>query len=351
MQFILKIFTKHIISMKKQMIILAAIIGAVGTSSASMAPKKTTKKTISTAAVVAVVPQKPQIEIKDKLDSLSYSIGMAETRGLKEYATTKMGLDTVYFQKFVEGVEAGSKDQSASEKAYNLGINIGMQIASQNIAALNKELFEDDSTKTVNKDLFIEGFITAIKGQDGRIKGGVDAAVEYVPGAMDQLKHAALTQRYAANKAAGELFLDQNKKKDSVITTTSGLQYKVLVKGNGSVPTADQQVKVNYRGKLLDGKEFDSSYSRKQPATFKASEVIKGWTEALTLMPVGSKWELYIPYQLAYGERNMGPIKPFSALIFEVELLDIVKPAPKAEVKANGTKESNKKSLNKKRNK
>ena len=112
-----------------------------------------------------------------------------------------------------------------------------------------------------------------------------------------------------------------------MVTTESGLQYKVIKEGKGEVPTATSTVKVNYKGTLIDGTEFDSSYKRNEPTTFRANQVIKGWTEALTMMPVGSKWELYIPQELAYGARETGgQIKPFSTLIFEVELLEVVNP-------------------------
>jgi FKBP-type peptidyl-prolyl cis-trans isomerase FklB len=110
-----------------------------------------------------------------------------------------------------------------------------------------------------------------------------------------------------------------------VQTVASGLQYKVIVKGNGAIPTADNSVKVHYKGTLIDGTEFDSSLSRKEPTTFRVDQVIKGWTEALTMMSVGSKWELYVPQELAYGSNEANHIKPFSALIFEVELLGIEK--------------------------
>ncbi len=126
------------------------------------------------------------------------------------------------------------------------------------------------------------------------------------------------------NLEEGKTFFAGNKDKEGVITTESGLQYTVLVKGDGPIPKATDQVKVHYSGKLLDGKEFDSSYKRNKPATFKANGVIKGWTEALQLMPVGSKYKLFIPADLAYGEREVGPdIGPNSTLVFEVELLGI----------------------------
>jgi len=128
------------------------------------------------------------------------------------------------------------------------------------------------------------------------------------------------------NKKEGEAFLDENKKKDGVQVTASGLQYKVIQMGNGEKPTETSTVKVHYKGTLIDGKEFDSSYKRNQPAEFPLNQVIKGWTEGLQLMPVGSKFEFYIPYNLAYGEEGREPvIPPASVLIFEVELLDIVK--------------------------
>jgi FKBP-type peptidyl-prolyl cis-trans isomerase len=127
-----------------------------------------------------------------------------------------------------------------------------------------------------------------------------------------------------ANKKEGATFLAANKAKDGVVTLPSGLQYKILAPGTGPKPTASDSVVCNYRGTLIDGKEFDSSYKRGQPATFPVSGVIKGWTEALQLMPVGSKWQLFVPSDLAYGERGQGPdITPNATLIFEVELISI----------------------------
>jgi len=126
------------------------------------------------------------------------------------------------------------------------------------------------------------------------------------------------------NKKDGEAFLAENKAKEGVVTMASGLQYKILKQGDGPRPTAADSVVCNYKGTLLSGKEFDSSYKRGQPATFPVGGVIKGWTEALQLMPVGSKWQLFIPPDLAYGDRQAGPdITPGSTLVFEVELLSI----------------------------
>jgi len=128
----------------------------------------------------------------------------------------------------------------------------------------------------------------------------------------------------AKNKTEGEAFLAGNKSKEGVVTLPSGLQYKIMTQGNGPKPKADDTVNCNYRGTLINGTEFDSSYKRGQPATFPVGGVIKGWTEALQLMPVGSKWQLFIPSSLAYGERGAGAdIGPNSTLIFEVELMSI----------------------------
>jgi FKBP-type peptidyl-prolyl cis-trans isomerase len=133
-----------------------------------------------------------------------------------------------------------------------------------------------------------------------------------------------MKQAGETNKKEGQEFLIANKTKEGVVTLPSGLQYKILTEGTGPKPTAAESVSCNYRGTLINGKEFDSSYKRGQPATFPVNGVIKGWTEALQLMPVGSKWQLFIPSELAYGERGAGAdIGPGSTLIFEVELLSI----------------------------
>ena len=130
----------------------------------------------------------------------------------------------------------------------------------------------------------------------------------------------------APNKKEGQAFLEANKKKDGVVTLPSGLQYKIIKEGTGPKPTAGDRVKVHYQGSLLNGKVFDSSIERGEPATFGVSEVIPGWTEALQLMPVGSKWQIFIPSELGYGDAGAGQdIKPGSTLMFDVELLEIVK--------------------------
>jgi len=153
-------------------------------------------------------------------------------------------------------------------------------------------------------------------------------------GKMRAKMAAKKAKEAAENLAAGTAFLEANKAKEGVKVTSSGLQYKVITEGTGNTPTADDKVKTHYRGTLIDGTEFDSSYKRNRPAEFPVKGVIKGWTEALQLMKEGGKWELYIPADLAYGERGRPNIPANSTLIFEIELLEIVKVDPAEKVKA-----------------
>lgn len=198
-----------------------------------------------------------------------------------------------------------SKDKA--KYSYALGYKIAENIKAQNI------------------DLDAVAFAQAIKD----VKKGKEALKEEQRReAMKKMSEMAREKdRKAAegNKKKGDEFLAANKTKEGVKTTESGLQYKVLTEGKGKKPTPDSVVKVHYRGSLIDGKEFDSSYKRKTPAEFPVKAVIKGWTEALQLMKVGSKYKLFIPPDLAYGPRGNPTIPGNSVLIFEVELLDIVK--------------------------
>ena len=275
------------------------------------------------ASLASCTAQAPKANLKTDIDSLSYSIGMAQTQGLKGYLTGRLDVDTAYMAEFIKGLNEGANKTSKKDIAYMAGLQIGQQISNQMMKGINQELFAGDSTKTISKDNFMAGFIAGTLE-----KGGVmtmEAAQEYTRTAMETIKAKAMEEKYADNKAAGEKFLAENKTKEGVKTTESGLQYKVITEGKGEIPADTCKVKVNYKGTLIDGTEFDSSYTRNEPATFRANQVIKGWTEALTMMPVGSKWELYIPQELAYGSRESGQIKPFSTLIFEVELVGIEK--------------------------
>ena len=275
------------------------------------------------ASLASCTAQAPKANLKTDIDSLSYSIGMAQTQGLKGYLTGRLNVDTAYMAEFIKGLNEGANKTSKKDIAYMAGLQIGQQISNQMMKGINQELFAGDSTKTISKDNFMAGFIAGTLEKGGVMS--MEAAQAYTRTAMETIKAKAMEEKYADNKAAGEKFLAENKAKEGVKTTESGLQYKVITEGKGEIPADTCKVKVNYKGTLIDGTEFDSSYKRNEPATFRANQVIKGWTEALTMMPVGSKWELYIPQELAYGSRESGQIKPFSTLIFEVELVGIEK--------------------------
>ena len=275
------------------------------------------------ASLASCTAQSPKANLKTDVDTLSYSIGMAQTQGLKEYLVGRMDVDTAYMSEFIKGLNDGVSKTSKKDAAYMAGIQIGQQISNQMMKGINRELFGEDSTQTISLKNFMAGFIAGTTGKGGIMT--MDSAQKYTQTMMEVIKGKATEKQFAENKAAGVKFLEENKGKEGVVTTPSGLQYKVLTKGTGAIPADTSKVKVHYRGTLIDGTEFDSSYKRNEPTTFAANQVIKGWTEALTMMPVGSKWMVYVPENLAYGARNSGTIKPYSTLIFEVELLDIEK--------------------------
>ncbi|WP_072531171.1 FKBP-type peptidyl-prolyl cis-trans isomerase [Bacteroides ilei] len=274
------------------------------------------------AGLASCTAQGPKANMKSDIDSLSYMMGVSNTQGLKEYVMGRLGVDSAYMADFVKGLEQGVKETDAKEKAYMAGMQIGQQISGDMFEAINNQLFNGDSLQSLNKENFLAGFIAAV--QEKSIVSA-DSASMYVRARAEVIKENSMKQKYADYIKKNEDFLAQNKSKEGVKVTPSGLQYKIITEGKGEIPADTSRVKVHYKGTLIDGTQFDSSYDRKEPTTFRANQVIKGWTEALTMMPVGSKWELYIPAELGYGSREAGQIKPFSTLIFEVELLSIEK--------------------------
>lgn len=272
--------------------------------------------------LVSCTAQSPKATLKTDIDSLSYATGMARTEGLKMYLM-QQGVDTAYMADFMKGFNEGAQRVSKKDVAYLTGMQIGQMVSKNWVEGLNQQIFGTDSTKTLSRNDMLAGFVAGVTNDTTKMS--MMFAQTYSQQAVEKIKEKALIEQYGDNKEAGEKFLAENKTKEGVQTTESGLQYKVITEGKGEVPTSSSRVKVNYKGTLIDGTEFDSSYKRNEPTTFRADQVIKGWTEALTMMPVGSKWELYIPQDLAYGSRDQGQIKPFSTLIFEVELVEIEK--------------------------
>ena len=190
------------------------------------------------------------------------------------------------------------------------------------IKGINQEVFGNDSTKTISLDNFLAGFI---QGVSGTTKLPIEQAQVIAQTKMDKVKAETIEKEYGPNRKAGEEFMANKAKEEGVKTLENGILYKVITEGKGETPKETDKVKVHYKGTLIDGTEFDSSYQRNEPSVFAANQVIHGWTTALIHMPVGSKWEVYIPQEEAYGSRLAGNIKPFSALIFEIELLGIEK--------------------------
>ena len=267
----------------------------------------------------------PKANLKSDVDTVSYAIGMAQTQGLKDYLVGRLGVDTVYMDDFIKGLNEGANAGDDKKKAaYYAGIQIGQQISNQMMKGINHELFGEDSTKTISLKNFMAGFISGTTGKGGLMT--VDSAAQVAQDMMRRIKAKNMEKEFGPNKKAGEDFLKENAKKEGVKVLESGVQYKVIKEGTGALPKDTSLVKVHYEGRTLDGQVFDSSYKRGNPADFRANQVIKGWTEALVHMPAGSVWEVYIPQELAYGERQQGAdIKPFSMLIFKIELLEVDK--------------------------
>ena len=213
---------------------------------------------------------------------------------------------------------ATTKLTSTKEKAsYAIGMNLGGGLHRQNI--------------DVDTASLVQGLKDALSGNKTLLtEEEARAALMQLQSEMQAKMQAKQAQEGEANKKEGDAFLAANKTKEGVVTLPSGLQYKILKEGSGPKPTATDSVVCNYKGTLINGTEFDSSYKRGEPATFPVTGVIKGWTEALQLMPVGSKWELFIPADLGYGPRGTpgGPIGPNSTLVFEVELMSIKEKPP-----------------------
>ena len=300
--------------MKKTICVALALVAGASLFTAEAAKKKTVQKPVE---------EKVQaVQLTSSSDSVSYAAGMTMTNGLLNYLLQQK-MDTTMMADFVRGfMDAVKTADDPKMKAYMTGQNIAQQLNERMLPSLKAEF--QDSPDSIMADVLYRGFTDAMLNDTTIFT--LQKAEDYFSARQKADKAARDEKLYGANREAGIKFLEENAKNDSVITLPSGLQYKVLVKGSGAVPQSSDKVKVHYEGRLIDGKVFDSSYQRGEPSEFTPTQVIRGWTEALTKMPVGSKWQLYIPYELAYGERGAGAdIKPYSMLIFDVELLEIVK--------------------------
>jgi len=293
----------------KKIILMALILMTSATLNTAYAGKKKNKKK------EAAVP----VSLTTSADSVSYAAGMASTMGLEQFVMTQYDLDSTYVADFIEGFKATlAQVKDAKFRAYTAGQQVAYQAYKQILPGAAQQF--EGTKDSINSSFFYEGFLDAVK-KDYRVFAQDEARTFFEA----RLK-ADKAEKDKAYKEENEKWLAENAKKEGVITLPSGLQYKVLTKGTGAKPGKDDEVTVKYEGKMIDGTIFDSSYQRNpQTTNFRPTQVIKGWTEALTMMPVGSKWELYIPQNLGYAERPAGKIKPYSTLIFTVELVSINK--------------------------
>lgn len=286
----------------KSLLILGLALVVVGASARSR--KKPREKEKPAVNLLQPVPA----------DSFSYAMGIAQSGSLKQYLITREGVDTAYLNDAVCGLIARFNEKAVKGKvAYAAGLKIGQMNTETVIPAINKMATGSSDSAYVNREQFEKGLSEGILGQRTALTDSEAVAII-------ERQTAYVRQRDSIRNAD---FLAENRHVPGVVTMPSGLQYHILQKGDGVIPTDTSEVEVNYEGRLIDGTIFDSTYQRGRTATFRCNQVIKGWVEALQMMPEGSTWELFIPYDLAYGEEGNQGIPPFATLIFKVELLKV----------------------------
>lgn len=284
------------------------------------------KKIISSIAVISALvfatscTNSANVKVETSADSLAYAAGIVNSDGLVDHITTRLMIDPEYIPQVLDGIKESFKSSSPADDAKNLGRQLGSQLKNQILPYINETIYPAGND-SLDADIFLSAFLAAVNEEETIMDA--TAANAYFMSESEKVRKANMEAAYSNNKEAGIAFLEANKAVEGVQVTESGLQYKVVKMGKGKKPSATDRVKVHYHGTLIDGKVFDSSVERGEPATFGLNQVIPGWTEGLQLMPVGSKFTFYIPSELAYGDRETGEIKPYSALIFEVELLGI----------------------------
>ena len=261
-------------------------------------------------AVLGKCPKsKKVIKLENEQDSINYAFGLMNGNQIRMYILADDSTGEA-IEEFIDNINIGMKENVRNPQVVSVAKNVGTSIREQEpVGLLGIAGLE------TNYDMIKQGFINGLYNYTEQFD--MQSANHYVDSVIS-------AKKFGDAKAEGEKFLQENALRDGVKVTESGLQYEVLVQGKGPKPTADQTVKVHYEGTLIDGTVFDSSYQRGEPIEFPLNGVIKGWTEGLQLMPKGSKYKLYIPYELGYGERGAGQsIPPYATLIFTVELLEI----------------------------
>ncbi|MDO5074570.1 MAG: FKBP-type peptidyl-prolyl cis-trans isomerase [Bacteroidales bacterium] len=283
--------------MKFRTLLLLALATSLGMGAVARTPKK--RKPTLAAALQPVSSR-----------DFSYAMGVAQSNSLRQYLEQRHNVDSTQFGHFVEALNGKySEAELARMRAIIAGVEIAEQNKNQMVPSLNEQATGKRDTSYVDNTFFTQGLIDGLYH-----KGTLDAD------SATKVIERQVKYREEVLKKQNTDYLAQYKKQKGVKATPSGLLYRVVKQGTGALPTDTSQVEVHYEGKLVDGTVFDSSYKRGETATFGVNQVIKGWTEALKLMPVGSEYELCIPYDLAYGERGTRGIPAFSTLIFKVEL-------------------------------
>ena len=276
---------------------------------------------IAAATMVSCGNSTPKANLKSNVDSLSYAYGLQYTQGFSQYLQ-QMGIDSIYMSEFYKGVAEGfNANDDKKRNAYYQGVEIGMRL-NMMLAQADQQLTSEDSVKFLSRSNFLAGFINGAQEKNLALtKEVADSLVNFLGNQISKENHEKVAKKLS--KESDE-FIAKKEKEAGVQKLPGGVLYKVIKQGEGAIPTSTSTVKVFYEGKLIDGTVFDSSSKHgDDPVEFRANQVIKGWTEALTNMPKGSKWELYIPQELAYGERGAGQmIPPYAPLVFTVELVD-----------------------------
>ena len=303
--------------MKRTAIALALVILA-GASLSTAVAKEKKKKNEKAGTELQTQP----VKLSSLNDSVSYATGKLLTQGMMDYVVSQLKLDTAYMADFVGALKEnlGAED-TPQNTARNAGMHIAHLIRTSMLTRVSQQF--SDAGMPLDTCLLKRGFIDAVSNDTTCFT--VDEAIKFQTGEMRKQK----VMQDEKKRAAGKAWLEENAKQPGVQTTVSGLQYRVIKQGDGPVAAGDENVTVKYEGRLIDGTVFDSSYKRNpQTVTFKPSQVIKGWTEALHMMPEGSEWEIYVPENIGYGERAMGNIPPFSTLIFKMEIVKVEKDEP-----------------------
>ena len=305
----------------KKLIILALLVAAGSVFNTARAQSKKKGKQNTKCPVEC---KEGAVVLTSASDTLSYAAGMSMTRGLDEYLANQFGVTPAQMPDFLRGLRQGIANRKDSAfAAYIAGLLISSQVDKTMLPNIASK-FEGTSAP-INADLLYKGFVAALAKDSTVLK---QATAEQI---FEKKEVELKAQKDAEIKAKNEAYLEENKKKEGVVTMADGLQYRIIKKGDGPMPTEADRVQVIYEGKTIDGKVFDAtSRHGVEFDTFNVGGLIKGWTEALQMMPVGSKWEIVIPQHLAYGERGAGrDIGPFSTLIFTLELKGIEAAAEK----------------------